>query len=134
MGAPLFMPPSLRSRVEPLDLAPTRSARAGIDTGSAAASHTRRTHRRCRHNDALVGSFALAVALAIGCYALVHAHGTGRDASAVTAWVAGVVATLALGFCALCIVLARRELKRWWRPTVSVAGVALLAVVALRLG
>ena len=76
----------------------------------------------------------LAIALSIGFFALPYARSTGDGAAPVTAWVAGVVTALAVGLCALFVVLAHRELRRWWRPMTGVATAALLGLVFVHLG
>jgi len=135
------MPPTLRRRVELDDVAP-RSVRPVEDVEHLVFDrprerpgfHARRMHRPAGRGDALMGWLAVAIALLVGCYALVYRRNGGEDASAVTAWVAGVVTTLALGFCALFVVLAHHELRRWWRPMTGFAGTAFLGLVLLHLG
>ena len=73
-------------------------------------------------DNALLISIAVVVALSIGSFcALVYTRDPGPGDSTVTAWVAGVAMTLALGPCILCAALAHRELRRWWGPIGAIA-------------
>jgi hypothetical protein len=140
VGAPLFIPASLRSRVEANQAHPGPSRygdRVSTPRIAEARSspHLDRTRGDVRGGlgDALMGWVGLAIALAIGSFALLYARREAHDDSVVTAWVAGVVTSLAVGPSALFVVLAHRELRRSW-PITILGVVALLGFFVLRLG
>jgi hypothetical protein len=138
VGAPLFMPPTLRRRAEDHATAPRRCTR---DVPSRPAPHRgyrpsqptgldpRRADERRPLDNALLGWVGVAVALSIISFcAMVYARDPAPGESVVTAWVAAVAMTLALGPCVLCAVLAHREVRRSWWPIGAFAIPALLGV------
>jgi hypothetical protein len=78
--------------------------------------------------NAFVGWIGLAVALSIGSVAFVYSREQVPGDSVVTAWVAGVVAFLALGPCVLFVVSAHRDMRRWLAPAGALAIPAVLGV------
>jgi hypothetical protein len=78
--------------------------------------------------NAFVGWIGLAVALSIGSVAFAYSREQVPGDSVVTAWVAGVVAFLALGPCVLFVVSAHRDMRRWLGPAGALAIPALLGV------
>jgi hypothetical protein len=123
VGAPLFMPPTLRSRTEHHEPVPSRSA------GPQTAPLDSQTDERHALDNALLGWIAVAAALSVGSFiGLLHARGLTPGDSLVTTWVAGVAMTLALGPCVLCAALTHRDLRRWWGPIAAVAIPGLLVL------
>src|SRR5262245_40703294 len=117
------MPPTLRSRTEIQVSVPARSIREAAPT----RSKPRRDDERGAFDNLLLSWIGVAVALSIGSFcALIYTRDPAPGDSVVTAWVAGVAMTLALGPCILCAVLAHRELRRWWGPIGAIAIPALV--------
>jgi hypothetical protein len=146
VGAPLFMPPTLRRRAEDHAAAPRRCTRAVPPTparhrGNRPTSQPtrldpRQADERRAIDNALLGWVGVAVALSIVSFcAMVYARDPAPGDSVVTAWVAAVAMTLALGPCVLCAVLAHREVRRSWWPIGAFAIPVLLGVyLVMQLG
>ena len=122
MGAPLFMPPSVRSRTELELSAPRRSAQH-------VNRDTRWADQRRALDNALLWSIGVTVALSILAFCtFASTRDTEAGESVVALWVAGVAMTLVLGLCLLCAVLAHREMHHLWAPIGALAIPVLLGV------
>jgi len=143
VGAPLFMPTTLRLRTGLFDSESNRPGRRDdaewatvpLEPGQSTRGHTQRNAARRGILNAIVGWVGLAIALSLSSYAFDFTREQGAGDSVVTSWVAGVVAALALGPCVLFVVSAHRDMRRWWAPALALTVPALLGlnVVVTRL-
>jgi len=136
VGAPLFMPATLRHRTgyHAGEVGAVRSDH-GSDWATSVDVVERSSGVVLRHRvarpglaNAFVGWIGLAVALSIWSVAFVYSREQVPGDSVVTAWVAGVVTFLALGPCVLFVVSAHRDMRRWLAPAGALAIPALLGI------